>query len=135
MSVKRTCFMCGTEYEWCNTCHDFDATETWKYLYHDRNCLEVSKIWYSYRGGEISKDEAKKRMDKYPETIAAILEYTSIPAVEIKEIYNVPEQEPIKETEQETVITEKQPVEEKSVEEKDNANTGRKASSRRNNKK
>lgn len=134
MAVKRTCFMCGAEYEWCNTCHDFDATETWKYLYHDKNCLDISKIWYAYRGGEISKDEAKKRMDKYPETIVAILENTSVPANEIKNIYSVPEKEPIENIELETDIVEEQPVEEKSVEEK-NINVGRKSSAKRYNKK
>ena len=134
MAKERTCFMCGTQYEWCNTCHDFDATETWKYLYHDKKCLEVSRIWYSYRGGEISKDEAKKRMDKYPETIAAILEYTSVPANEIKNIYSVPEKEPIENNKLETDIVEEQPVEEKSVEEK-NINISRKSYAKRYNKK
>lgn len=93
MATKRKCFMCGATYEWCNTCHDFDPTETWKYLYHDKDCLAISKIWYAYRGDEISKDEAKKQMDKYHNNIAMILQNDSVPAEEIKEIYGVNKKE------------------------------------------
>lgn len=93
MKKERKCFMCGSHYEWCNTCHDFDPTETWKYLYHDENCLEISRIWYAYRGNEISKAEARKQMDQFPENIAMILEYDSVPAKEIKEIYGVSKKE------------------------------------------
>lgn len=89
MNKNRVCFMCGSPYEWCNTCHDFDPTETWKYLYHDENCLAISRIWYAYRGNEISKEEARQQMDQFSENIAMILENDSVPAKEIQEIYNV----------------------------------------------
>ena len=134
MAVKRTCFMCGTEYEWCNTCHDFDATETWKYLYHDKECLDISKIWYAYRGNEISKEEARKRMDKYPNMIALILENDSNPANEIKEIYNVPKQKLTEETDVENVTDEEQSVEEKVDNSKMPKSRAKSSGTRKNNK-
>ena len=97
MSQERKCFACGLRYRWCNTCHDYDPKESWKYLYHDKDCLEISRIWYAYRGNEITKEEAKRRMDQYPETIEMILINDSVMANEIKDIYKtevyVPAQE------------------------------------------
>ena len=109
----RRCWMCGQHYFWCNTCHDFNPEETWKYLYHDENCLEVSKIWYAYRGNEITAEEAKKQMDQYPETIEMIMENDSVPAKEIQAIYKMFEskqvEEPKVEVVEEQVATEEQP--------------------------
>ena len=93
MAEKRKCFMCGKEYEFCPNCADKGNEEPWKFLYHDVKCMQVSKIWYAYRGHEISKDEAKTQMDEYPDVIAMILKNDSIPAKEIKDIYGVKEPE------------------------------------------
>ena len=144
MATKRKCFMCGTTYEWCSTCHDFDTTDTWKYLYHDENCLAISRIWYAYRGSEISKEEARKQMDEYPESIAMILQYNSVPAKEIQEIYGVEEKEEpmeidvIEEVSQEVqkqVVEEKKPVTKESSKNTNNSNGYRKKKNYKNNNK
>lgn len=59
MSHERKCLMCGKSYRYCSHCNDFDPTETWKYLYHDKKCMDIANIWYAYRGKEISQEKAK----------------------------------------------------------------------------
>lgn len=91
MAHERKCMMCGTEYKYCSHCNDFDPTESWKYLYHDKKCKAIANIWYAYRGNEISKEEAKARMSEYKPNIDAVLKYTSIAANEIRDIFDVHE--------------------------------------------
>ena len=92
MAYERTCMMCGENYKYCSHCHDFDPTETWKYLFHDKDCLAISKIWYAYRGNEITKEEARRQMEKYPERMQKIFKYTTIAAKEIRAIFDIPEE-------------------------------------------
>ena len=61
MAVKeRTCICCGTKYSYCPTCAGYDPNQTWKFIAHDEKCFEVFNAWQSYRGNEISKEEAAK---------------------------------------------------------------------------
>ena len=110
MAHERRCLLCGTEYKYCSHCNDYDPTETWRYLFHDEKCLELSNVWYAYRGNEISKEEAKKRFEKYPENLDKILKYTSIAAKEIRAIFDIPEEEPKKDEEvaEKTEMTKKE---------------------------
>lgn len=105
MAKLRTCMLCGTQKEYCPTCPGFNSDETWRILFHDENCLAISKVWYAYRGGEITKDEAKEQMNKYPESLEKIFKYTSLAAKEIRAIFDIPEEEPEKE---EVPVEEKQ---------------------------
>lgn len=87
MSKERTCFICGLHYHWCSSCHDFDPEESWKYLFHDKDCLKISRIWYAYRGNEISKEEAKREIEKFPKDLLNnIMTHTSVAAEEIQKI-------------------------------------------------
>lgn len=88
MAELRRCIVCGKIYEYCIHCGDSKQDELWKYVYHDENCMAINHILRSYRGGEISKDEAKQRMDQYPQNIAIVLNSDSIIANEIKDIYS-----------------------------------------------
>ena len=92
MAKERTCFACGQKYVWCNTCHDFDPTETYKNLYHSLECVAISQIWYAYRGKEISKEEARRELQKYPEVLEKVFQYDSILAKEIQAIFDLPEE-------------------------------------------
>ena len=89
---NRTCMMCGAQYKFCSHCNDFDPSESWKYLYHDQKCKDLGQIWYAYRGNEITKEQAKKRMEKIKPNIDDVLKYTSIAANEIKEIFGSKEE-------------------------------------------
>ena len=92
MENDRTCLMCGTKYQYCPHCKEYDSTETWKFLFHDKKCLAISEIWYAYRGKEISKEEAKERMSQYPESLEMIFKNTSIAAKEIRDIFGIQEE-------------------------------------------
>ena len=100
MAHERKCMMCGTEYQYCSHCNDFDPSESWKYLYHDKKCMAIANIWYAYRGKEISKEEAKARMSEYKPNIDAVLKYTSIAANEIRDIFDIKEEVPTLENEE-----------------------------------
>lgn len=87
MAKTRTCMICGAKYEYCNHCN-YDEP-SWKFLYHDENCKEIGKIWYAYRGNEISKADAKKAMSAFKPNIDAALKYDGTTAAkEIRELFN-----------------------------------------------
>ncbi len=98
-SKERTCLMCGTKYQWCIHCKDTRPDEGWRFLYHDEKCRDMSEIWYAYRGKEISKAEAKEKMSALKPNIDDVLKYTSIAAKEIREIFDVPEEQEVVENE------------------------------------
>lgn len=95
MAHERKCMMCGTEYKYCSHCNDFDPTESWKYLYHDKKCRAIANIWYAYRGNEISKEDAKARMSEFKPNIDDVLKYTSIAANEIRDIFGIKKEDVI----------------------------------------
>ena len=88
MRNERICLMCGTHYSFCPHCKESKPEEMWRFLYHDGKCLALSEIWYAYRGNEISKQEAKRRMSKLKPNIDDVLNYTSTAAREIREIFD-----------------------------------------------
>ena len=96
MAHERTCMMCGEKYQYCSHCDEYDARETWKYLYHDKNCMAIGNIWYAYRGKEITKDQAKEQMNEYKENLEKIFKHHSIAADEIRDIFGIKLEEPKK---------------------------------------
>ena len=89
MSLTSTCICCGEKYEYCPTCGQQD-TPHWKRIYDTEECMEISHILQSSRGvGGISKDEAKKQMQRYPDALEKIFEYDSLTANAIKEIFGI----------------------------------------------
>lgn len=114
MAHERTCMICGDQYKYCPTCKEYNPNEPWRMLFHDEDCLKISKIWYAYRGREITKEQAKNRMGKYPDRLQKIFTNDSIAAKEIKDIFDIVEkkvEEQVKEQAAETV-EETKPVEE-----------------------
>ena len=137
MNMERTCMMCGKQYKFCGHCNDFDPSESWKYLYHDEKCMDISKVWYAYRGKEITKDEAKSLMKKITPNIDDVLKYTSIPAMEIREIFGVVEIKPeAKEQIEESVEVdvETKDVKDENIEEKEEHRSNNKHNSYKNKK-
>lgn len=98
MEKNRICFACGEHYEWCNTCHDFNPTDSWKYLYDTEDCLAMSKIWYAYKGDEITKAEAKMLAEKHPETLEKVLKNNSVLAKAFQDICKEEKQEKVEQT-------------------------------------
>lgn len=110
MAQERICMMCGKKTKYCPTCRDSKPAETWRMLFHDEKCLEISEIWYAYRGKEITKEDARRRMDRIKPNIDDILKNDSIAAKEIKEIFGIEEEK------QEEIKEEKKAVDDKTPE-------------------
>lgn len=62
-SYKRTCLVCQQEYEYCMHCDKFAKLPKWMMLFHDDNCREIFNTMSAYENAEISKDEAKARLN------------------------------------------------------------------------
>ena len=62
-SKKRICIVCGQEYEYCNRCGADAHYPAWKSIYHDENCREIMRIATEYMANNISKSEAKKKLN------------------------------------------------------------------------
>lgn len=86
---EKKCFICGKIYSYCPHCKDANPEESWKILFHDEKCRDISRIWYAYRGKEITKEEAKESMSVLKPNIDDTLNYDSVPAKEIQEIFGV----------------------------------------------
>ena len=99
MRDERTCIVCGKKYSYCPHCKSNQASEQWRYLFHDEKCMDIANTLYAYRGSEITKDEARKRMEKNSPNIDDALKYNSLTANSIKDIFGIKEEvENIEET-------------------------------------
>ena len=117
MAKERTCMICGFKYKFCHHCREYQGQPGWKYLYHDEKCKQIGDLWYAYRGGEISKETAKKALSKLTPNIDNALKYTgTIASNEIREIFDTVENEPEQNIENvQEVKIEEQNVSEKPV--------------------
>lgn len=61
---NKTCICCGTKYTYCNRCEEFDKYPIWMTLYHDENCKEIFMTAADYLAKDISKEEAKAKLEK-----------------------------------------------------------------------
>ena len=59
----RNCIVCGKEYEYCNRCSSHATMPTWMALYHDDNCRSIMNIATEYMAGNLTKVEAKSKLD------------------------------------------------------------------------
>ena len=89
MAITRKCMLCGTESKFCPSCGNKQPDQPWKMVFHDEKCLAISEVWLAYRGKQISKEEARERISKYPENLELILKNDSLAANEIKAIFDV----------------------------------------------
>lgn len=60
---NRKCIVCGEEYFYCPSCADRNDP-VWRSIYHDANCMEIYDVTSLFHIGELSKEDAKKRLDK-----------------------------------------------------------------------
>ena len=59
----KNCIVCGKEYEYCNRCSSHATMPTWMALYHDDNCRSIMNIATEYMAGNLTKVEAKSKLD------------------------------------------------------------------------
>lgn len=113
-TITRPCMICGKEHPvHCEQCND--NLPTWSVLYDDEDCVAIGQVWYAYRGNEVTKDDAKKKIEKYPQKIEGISKHTSIAAKEIRAILDIkePEEKPEVEEKVEEPETKEASVEKK----------------------
>lgn len=60
-TVKRICYVCRKEYEYCHRCSD---GPTWHYAFCDENCKDLSKILDDYTAGITTANDANKLLEK-----------------------------------------------------------------------
>lgn len=60
---KRSCIVCGKEYEYCNNCSQHSNLPSWMAIYHDENCRNIMNIATEYMAGNLTKAEAKSQLD------------------------------------------------------------------------
>lgn len=115
MAIKpnRKCIICGERYVYCPTCRDSRPDEPWRNIYDSEDCMAVANIWYAYRGKEISKEDAKKKIEQYPAVLEKVFKLSTVAAIEIKAICDYVEEviEPegeVTPTEENVVIAEEE---------------------------
>ena len=60
---RRTCTVCGKEYEFCPDCREYALQPSWKNIYHDENCREIAHILTAV-GRTITAEEAREKIAK-----------------------------------------------------------------------
>ena len=104
MAIKRSCYLCGTKYEFC----DCNRQPAYMATFCSENCKDIFKSLCSFGSGMISAEECKKlleccdlsKQDSYKEstrdTMAKVFA-SAEPVVEIEEPIAevIPEPEPV----------------------------------------
>lgn len=94
MAIRRVCICCGEKYEFCPTCGK-EKQPSWKMIYDTEECMKIGQIMIASRGDNpsVSKAQAKKEMEKYPDTLQKIIKNNSNTANKIKEVLDIKEAE------------------------------------------
>ena len=58
MTKKRTCCVCKTEYEYCNTCPQMVSEPSWKQSFCCQSCKDVYEACAGYSVGNITAEES-----------------------------------------------------------------------------
>ena len=109
MADLRKCIVCGQRYKYCIHCGDSKKEEPWRYLFHNEDCRDIAHMMRFYRGEQMSKQEVKDFLNKYPDSVEEIMMSDTAIATEIREILKVQEdvsvkEEPIVEMVENTVV-------------------------------
>ncbi len=65
MALKRICYTCGREYEYCPTCAGFKTKPRWMCNWDSEECKDVFQVLTANSFGDASKDDVKAVLDKY----------------------------------------------------------------------
>ena len=57
---SRTCYLCGTKYEYCPTCSQDKMKPSWMAEFHDENCKNIFDICTRFNMQLMSKAEAQE---------------------------------------------------------------------------
>ncbi len=67
--ANRICKTCGKQYFFCSNCEKSLNSPQWMLMWHDLNCKRVFEIASDYAQGRLTKNEAKKELDKCDLTV------------------------------------------------------------------
>lgn len=62
MVKPRICMVDRTTYKYCPNCADYNADETWRFLFCCERCRDIYSVYEQYRDGHISAPDAKKEL-------------------------------------------------------------------------
>lgn len=63
-SKKATCSICGKKYDLCLSCRKELSIKPWKEVADTESCYKLYMCLLQFNNGYISKDEAKKQIEK-----------------------------------------------------------------------
>ena len=61
---SRTCYICGESYQYCPTCSQDRTKPSWMAEFHSANCVKIFDIATRFNSKKLTKEEAKKAMEK-----------------------------------------------------------------------
>ena len=59
---NRTCYLCGTTYDYCPTCSQDRAKPSWMADFHSEDCVKIFNICTRFNMGSMSKVEAQNAL-------------------------------------------------------------------------
>lgn len=97
MSYKRSCLMCGTEYEYCPYCRQFERQPKWRTLFDKEECKNLHDVTSKYLVKDLSKEEAMKKLTEIdlkdikikPQAQKVVDEIMQVSAEELKEVHDL----------------------------------------------
>lgn len=109
----RTCYLCGTKYEYCPTCTQDKMKPTWMAEFHDENCKSIFDICTRFNMQMFTKTEAKAALEKCD--LSNKVNFKSYVQRDLENIFaedkiTIPVNAEIKEVTADEVIVEVEPV-------------------------
>lgn len=97
MSYKRSCLMCGTEYEYCPYCRQFERQPKWRTLFDREECKNLHDVTSKYLVKDLSKEEAMKKLSSInlkdikikPQAQKVIDEIMQVSTEELKKVHDL----------------------------------------------
>ena len=63
--TKRTCYTCGSKYEYCTRCAKYASQPKWRWMWDTEECKDLYDVVSGYKMGVSSKDDVQHIIEKY----------------------------------------------------------------------
>lgn len=94
---QRTCYLCGTTYQYCGSCSQDRMKPAWMAEFHSENCKNIFDIATRFNMQLLTKDEAREAMEQCD--LANRDNFKSYVQVDLDNIFSEIEHEVVKENE------------------------------------
>lgn len=78
MAQKRTCIICGRQYEYCGNCDKSEQNETWRNIYDSQECRSIFKICSGFKNAKLTKESAQKSLAEITIPVGVLPGYQKI---------------------------------------------------------